>query len=90
LIGISTAMAAVGTLAAVGVALYLSAWRERLRRPVLTLTVDRHDGFGTGPTGYLGVASPLVVYERPGSSSVAGSLLLDEAGETATAGLQGP
>lgn len=36
------------------------------------------------------LASPLVVYERPGPSSVAGSLLLDEASETASAGPQGP
>jgi hypothetical protein len=32
------------------------------------------------------VASPLVVYERPGQSSVAGSLWLDEASETASTG----
>jgi hypothetical protein len=36
------------------------------------------------------VASTLVVYERPGLSSVAGSLLLDEASETATTGAQRP
>jgi CRISPR associated protein, Cas1 family len=36
------------------------------------------------------VASPFVVYERVRESSVAGSLPLDEAGETATAGPQGP
>src|SRR5262249_7203185 len=35
------------------------------------------------------VASPPVVSERPGGSWVAGSLLLDEASETATAGPQG-
>ena len=36
------------------------------------------------------VASPFVVYERSDVSSVAGSLLLLEASETATAGPQGP
>jgi hypothetical protein len=36
------------------------------------------------------VASPFVVSERPGQSSVAGSLLLDKASETATAGPWGP
>jgi hypothetical protein len=36
------------------------------------------------------VASPLVVYERPGRGFVAGSLLLDEASETATTGPKGP
>jgi hypothetical protein len=36
------------------------------------------------------VASPFVVFERREVSSVAGSLLLDEASETATAGPQGP
>jgi hypothetical protein len=57
LVGISTAAAAVGTLAAVVVALYLSTWREHRRRPVLKLALDRNDGFGTGPTGYLGLDS---------------------------------
>jgi hypothetical protein len=46
-----------------------------------------HDTLGS-PT--VGVASPLVVYERLGRSSVAGSLLLSEASETATGGPQGP
>ena len=36
------------------------------------------------------VASPLVVFERDEVSFVAGSLLLGEASETATAGPQGP
>jgi hypothetical protein len=36
------------------------------------------------------VASPFVVFGRDEVSSVAGSLLLGEASETATAGLQGP
>jgi hypothetical protein len=34
--------------------------------------------------------SSFVVFERVGVSVVAGSLLLDEASETATAGPQGP
>ena len=38
----------------------------------------------------LTVASPLVVFERDEVCSVAGSLLLDRAGGTATAGPQAP
>jgi hypothetical protein len=38
----------------------------------------------------LAVASPLVVFERGEVSSVAGSLLLGEASETATAGAKRP
>jgi hypothetical protein len=36
-----------------------------------------------------GSSAPFVVYERVRESSVAGSLLLDEASEAATAGPQG-
>jgi hypothetical protein len=70
-IAISTALAALGTLAAVLLALYLNVWRERRLRPVLTFDEYEDTWFGIGfnpgePTEQSVFGIPLIVRNATG------------------------
>jgi hypothetical protein len=71
---LSTALAAVGTLAAVVLALYLNVWRERRLRPVLSLEEYEDTWFGIGfdsgkPTEKSAWGVPLIVRNAPGGKT---------------------
>lgn len=50
--GISTAVAAIGTLGAVAVSLYLAVWQARQRRP--SLSIEIYEGQSLGLAGTRG------------------------------------
>ena len=69
-IAISTALAAIGTLAAVLLALYLNIWKERRLRPSLSFEEYEDTGFGVGfnpgePTEKSVFGIPLIVRNAP-------------------------
>jgi hypothetical protein len=73
-IAISTALAAIGTLAAVLLALYLNVWREQRSRPVLSFEEYEDTGFGIGfnpgePTEESVFGVPLIVRNARGKKT---------------------